>query len=79
MTPRCSVRAALTKERSKAKIKSSALRCCDEKSLLTRAKKGTQLRSFLVDTGDFMGRYLLCFIILDINKYVLNTAIKKST
>ena len=30
MTPRCGVRAALTEERSKAEIKTSALRCRDE-------------------------------------------------
>ncbi len=30
MTPQCGVRTALTEERSKAEIKTSALRCRDE-------------------------------------------------
>jgi hypothetical protein len=54
MTPRCGVRAALTEERSKAEIKSSALRRSDEKSPLTRTKKaGRQSPSFFLRGQSF--------------------------
>ena len=42
MTPRCGVRTALTEERSKAEIKTSALRRSDEtKSSYSQKEKGT--------------------------------------
>ena len=46
MTPRRGVRAALTEERSKAEIKTSALRRGDEKSPLTRTTQSLENTTF---------------------------------
>ena len=54
MTVLWTVRAALTEERSKGEIKSSALRCRDERSPLTRTKKALK-------TLRFQGFFLLYF------------------